>query len=97
MYCKTCGNKINSKAVICPHCGCATGNKKSSGKSKKGMGVLSGMFLNVIGLVVGLCLYESDTTERKTFVKGWTIGFVLEIVAVIVMYAIIFGFALMTA
>ena len=23
MYCSTCGNELNEKAVICPHCGCA--------------------------------------------------------------------------
>ena len=94
MYCKTCGNKINPKAIACPHCGCATGYKQSSGKSKKGPGVLSGMFTGVIGLVIGMCLYESDTVERKTFMKGWTIGFVLDIVAVCVFYAFFIGLAI---
>ena len=80
MYCKTCGNKINSNAVVCPHCGCSTGVKKSSGESKKGMGVALGLFMGLIGLIIGVCLYESDSLERKTFIKGWTIGFVITIV-----------------
>ena len=69
MYCKTCGNKINSNAVVCPHCGCSTGVKKSGGESKKGMGVALGLFLGLIGLIIGVCLYESDSLERKTFTK----------------------------
>ena len=95
MYCKTCGNKINSKAVVCPHCGCATGYKETHGESKKGMGFWLGMFLGVIGLIIGICLYESGTKERKTFIKGWTAGFVTTIVAACVIYGAIFGLALM--
>jgi len=26
MFCKNCGKEIDDKAVICVHCGCATGN-----------------------------------------------------------------------
>lgn len=40
MFCKECGKEINDKAVMCPHCGCATGanaknNQTSSEKSSK--------------------------------------------------------------
>lgn len=30
MFCRTCGNNINDRAVICPHCGCETGNPMQS-------------------------------------------------------------------
>lgn len=26
MFCKNCGKEVDDKAVICVHCGCATGN-----------------------------------------------------------------------
>ena len=82
MYCKNCGSEINSNAVACPKCGCSTGIKikENGGESKKGMGVALGLFLGLIGLIIGVCLYESDSFERKTFIKGWTIGFVITIV-----------------
>lgn len=30
MFCKTCGNEINDKAVVCPKCGCAVENNLST-------------------------------------------------------------------
>ena len=48
--------------------------------SKKGVGVLCGLFLGLIGLIICLLLYKEDSYERKTFMKGWTIGFVWAIV-----------------
>lgn len=90
MYCKTCGQKIRKDAVICPHCGCQTGYKKE-GTSKKGIGFLLGFFLGIIGLIIGICMYESDSTERKTFIKGWLIAFiigmVLSVISVIIYFA----------
>ena len=78
MYCKTCGQQIRNEAVVCPHCGCKTGYKKA-GESKKGLGFLLGFFLGIIGLIIGICMYDSASTERKTFVKGWTIAFIIGI------------------
>lgn len=31
MFCSKCGKEIMDEAVICPNCGCATGNYKSNG------------------------------------------------------------------
>ena len=95
MYCNKCGQKIRSDAVICPHCGCETGYKKP-GTPKKGLGILLGMFLGVIGLIIGMCMYESDSVERKTFMKGWTIGFIITIILSVIstiLYFVIIGAA----
>lgn len=48
------------------------------------LGVLLGMFLGVIGLIIGMCMYESDSVERKTFTKGWVIGFIITLCGSIV-------------
>ncbi len=83
MFCKTCGREINDDAVICPNCGCATGKSNSpitTGESKKGIGVLFGFFLGLIGLIIGMCIYKEGTEERKTFMNGWVISFIITMV-----------------
>ena len=82
MYCRTCGKEINDNAVICPHCGCATGNAPNvpfEQRNKKTTGILLGLFLGIIGLIIGVCIYPSQTIERDTFMKGWGIGFLIAI------------------
>ena len=38
---------------------------------KTGIGVLLGLFLGIIGLIIGLLLYPANTLQRSTFIKGW--------------------------
>ncbi len=93
MFCKTCGKEINDNAVICPNCGCSTNNKpiqQTGGESKKTLGILLGLFLGLIGLIIGLVMFQSETEERATFMKGWTIGFVITL-CVSVFIGIIYG------
>lgn len=97
MYCSKCGEQIDDEAVICPKCGCATGkqlieqkqNQFTDGKSKKSIGILMGMFLGLIGLIIGLVIYPSGSKDRETFLEGFWIGFVIEIIASIVLGVII--------
>ena len=93
MFCKNCGKEINDKAAICIHCGCATGNanpvEELSGESKKTVGVLLGIFLGLIGLIIGICLYPTNSYERKTFIQGWGIAFAICFGACMLLYIII--------
>lgn len=77
MFCQKCGEEIMDEAVICPKCGCETGIKKQAeiDEPKTGMGVLFGLFLGIIGLIIGLCLFKEGTIARKSFLKAWTISF----------------------
>lgn len=97
MFCRTCGKEINDDAVICPNCGCATGKKMSTpettGESKKGMGLLLGFLLGLIGLIIGICMYHEGTEERKTFMNGWIISFVINI-CISVVFSIIYVISL---
>ena len=34
MFCSKCGKEINDEAVVCVHCGCATGNLQKESKEK---------------------------------------------------------------
>ncbi len=93
MYCKTCGKEINDGAVVCPNCGCSTNNKpiaQAGGESRNGLGVLLGFFAGLIGLVIGLAMFQSGTEERETFIKGWVKGFIITF-CISVVFGIIYG------
>lgn len=38
-------------------------------ESKTGIGVVLGLFLGIIGLIIGICIYPEGTVARKTFIK----------------------------
>ena len=89
MFCKNCGKEINDNAAICIHCGVAVAKEKSDeGESKTGIGVLMGLFLGLIGLIIGLCMYKAETVERKTFMKGWGITFGICAVLTVILFAV---------
>ena len=94
MYCKTCGKEIRDDAVVCIHCGSEI--KKTSsldGTPKTGLGVLLALFLGIIGLIIGLCLYPADSVERKTFMKGWGITFAVSVALLVILYITVFASA----
>lgn len=93
MYCKKCGQEVNDEAVVCVHCGCAIKEDKTSeemNKEKTGIGVLMGLFLGIIGLIIGIVIYPQDTIARKTFLKGWGIAFGISMCVLVVIYIIVY-------
>ena len=102
MFCKKCGKEINDDAVICIYCGCSTEENNSVQKnddfnvSKTGIGVLLGLFLGIIGLVIGICLYPTGTIARKTFLKAWGITFGICVAVIIIFYIIVIAAAAST-
>ena len=88
MFCSKCGEEILDEAVICPKCGCKTGvgdiQEHEPDEPKTGMGVLLGLFLGIIGLIIGLCLFKENTIARKTFIKAWAITFAITIVLYVI-------------
>lgn len=96
MYCKYCGKEINDDADICIHCGRSTGRQSVQesyevDEPKTGIGILLGLFLGLIGLVIGLLLYPSNTVRRATFIKGWVGAFVISIIVAVIIYAAAIG------
>lgn len=80
MFCKKCGEEINNEAVVCPKCGCSTKQENIDPKfreSKTGMGVLMGLFLGIIGLIIGIVIYPEGTVARKTFINAWLTTFLI--------------------
>jgi hypothetical protein len=54
-----------------------------AGKSKKLVGFILGLFLGLLGLIIGALMYPSGSYERSTFVKGWIACLVLEILVIV--------------
>ena len=95
MYCKHCGAQIPDNAQFCAHCGSSTGNipqqnyqqntsqqnhsTNTHNESKTAIGVVMGLFLGVIGLVIGILMYPEGTVARKTFLKAWLITYLVGI------------------
>ena len=66
-------------------------NNYESQESKTTMGVLFALFLGVIGLLIGMCMYPQNSYERKTFVSGWikTIVICIAVAAVFTIIAVV--------
>ena len=61
-------------------------------ESKAGIGVVLGLFLGIIGLIIGICIYPEGTVARKTFIKAWAWTFgVTAVVAVVIVIILYFG------
>lgn len=99
MYCRFCGKEVREEAVVCVHCGCEldNGKYKDNNTSKIGMGVLLCIFLNVIGLIVGLLLYPGGSIARKTFIKGWLITVIMSFIITLLIFGIYYGVCLLIA
>lgn len=100
MFCPKCGKEVVDDAVVCVHCGRAIKEEpaaepkvvnKEHNEPKTGIGVLLGIFLGLIGLIIGIVMYPEGTVARKTFIKGWLIAFLVSLGISIVMYIIIFA------
>ena len=67
-------------------------------ESKAGIGVVLGLFLGIIGLIIGICIYPEGTVARKTFIKAWAWTFgvtaVVAVVIVIILYFSVLGAAM---
>ena len=96
MFCPKCGKEIMDEAVICPHCGCATGKNStgvSSGDSPSTGYAVLGFFFPLIGLILYLVNKDTYPSRAKSAGKGALIGFIVSIV-VSILYGVIAGAAL---
>lgn len=92
-FCKYCGNPLSEIVDYIPEendnaIKYQASQSAENNQSKSTIGVLLGIFLGLMGLIIGLLLYPENTTSRATFMKGWTKGFIGAIVAIVVIYLI---------
>lgn len=53
MFCKNCGKEIDDNAVVCVHCGVATGKSIEEVKKTNGFGI-AGFVIGLLSLVLGV-------------------------------------------
>ena len=65
----------------------------SGAESKMLPGFLCGLCLAMIGAIIGMCMFSNGSYERRTFMKGWRIGFaIVAVIAIII--GIVYGVVL---
>ena len=81
MYCKYCGQPIDDRAVICPHCGVATGNDSPAADDapSPGFAVLC-FFFPLLGLILYLLWHDNYPKKARSCGKGALIGVIVETV-----------------
>ena len=79
MFCKNCVQQIDDQAVICPHCGVATGNMQMQNRVQaqgNGMaiaGFVCSFFMPILGWVFG-GIGLSRASKRNGKGKGFSIA-----------------------
>ena len=72
-------NKINN-------CNAINTNENHYNESKTSVGVLSALFLGVIGLFIGLLMYPTKSNSRSTFLTGWGATIIISFVIGLFVY-----------
>ena len=94
MYCKNCGQQIDDRAVVCPHCGVATGNGQikttaADDRPSGGFAVLC-FFLPIAGLILYIYWHDNYPQRARSCGKGALIGVIVSVVGTI-LYVVVFA------
>lgn len=97
MFCKNCGQEIDDKAVVCPHCGVA--QREMSYDTIKddggvGQGIL-GCCIPVVGLILWLVWKDSKPNTAKAAGIGALVSVGLAALWYIFVFALGIGGAMM--
>lgn len=75
MYCRGCGKEINDKAVICVHCGQATGVQGNSSGTSGGLAedtvpgwlIAVCILIPIVGIIMGIikCSMGAESSGKK--------------------------------
>ncbi len=84
-YCKNCGQSIDDKAVICPHCGVAQENKPAVVDNGGFLWGLLGCCIPIVGLI----LYLVWKNERPRTARAVGIGALVSVGILILYYIIV--------
>lgn len=90
MYCKKCGNEIRDDAMICPKCGCATGNGRAPAvDDSTGFGwAVLGFFIPIVGLILYLVWKNEYPMRARSAGKGALVSVILGVIVYVI--AIVF-------
>lgn len=94
-FCAKCGQEINSEAVVCVHCGCATKGGTSSEDKPSFLWSLLGFWQPLIGFILFAIWNTEKPLTAKCCLKGAIASFILG--AVFFVIYIIFIVVVMVA
>lgn len=87
-------DEVEDDANVCVHCGRSLSGKSQTdakyNESKTGIAVVLALFLGLIGMIIGVCIYPEGTVARKTFIKSWLITYFVSIGVAVLLFVILF-------
>lgn len=89
MFCKNCGQEIDDKAVVCPHCGVA--QREMSYDTIKDDGGVGWGILGCCIPVVGLILYLVWKDTKPQTAKAAGIGALVSVGLAVLWYIFVFA------
>lgn len=88
-FCQNCGEQLHETQDVCLKCGASVTKKTSSNDTGSfGWGLL-GFCIPIVGLILYLVWKDDQPMNAKIAGKGAIIGFVINMIAVIIQVAII--------
>ncbi|MCM1113893.1 MAG: hypothetical protein NC397_00195 [Clostridium sp.] len=102
MFCSKCGNEINDQAVVCPNCGCSTGNdnqsmpltdapmiKNEEKKTLASCALVFAILMPIVGLILGIVgVIKYQTSElKKKCIAAIPISIVVWIITAVIMFS----------
>ncbi len=93
MYCKYCGREENNHAEDCVARKAQPVQSNEKGQTKRPIGFMFCFFFGLLGLIMGLLMYEQGSYERYTFKKGWLACFVMSLIIALII-GLVAGIAL---
>lgn len=97
MYCKYCGQPLDDRAVICPHCGVATDNAsqkmmEEEDRPSAGFAVLC-FFFPIVGLILYLVWHDDYPKKARSCGKGALVSVIVCAIP-LVLWIVLFFFVL---
>lgn len=87
MYCQNCGKDIDDKAIVCPHCGVATGKNYVSEDTSNTLalvGFIMSFFFTIVGLICSILGYKKSA-ELGGKGKGLAMaGIIISAVSIVI-------------
>ena len=80
-YCRQCGKELLDEAVICPHCGCATGYEAASDEKASFWWILVAILFPIIGVIYSIVEWHRKPNAAKTVlivsIIVWILGIII--------------------
>ena len=85
MFCKNCGNQIDDKAFVCPHCGIRTQSVSEKGNNNIAIvGFVLSFFIAIAGLICSIIGYERARTDNLEHQGLALAGIIISSISIVI-------------